>query len=146
MYGEVIVMADLLTVYVALDGADSVAAPGCRASMVRFHGSAEGSGFHGEILPGGVDTQTFRAGEPGRLSARYMLEGTDADGQPCRVFIENNGEAPEGAPWTTRPMIVTDSPSLRKTLDVPLRGSIEDAGEGRVTIHIFEDVGGAKEA
>ena len=93
------------------------------AGMVSFTGTVDCPNFHGVILPGGVDTQRMVDGHL-TLSARYMLEGTDADGNACRVFIENNGATDDPAqPMTTTPVIFTDSPALQWLETAALRGT-----------------------
>jgi len=84
--------------------------------MISFTGKANGEWFQGEILEGGIDTQVI--GKPGgrhTLSARYMLEGIDYEGNQCRIYIENNGDANKqwnDALFRTRPTIITNSKAL----------------------------------
>ena len=99
--------------------------------MVPFGGEAGGSLFHGRVIGTGVDTQTVVNGKA-TLSARYMLEGTDAEGNPCRIYIENQGNMETGL----RPMIVTDSPLLREWEESELFSTVESA-PGGVTLKIF---------
>lgn len=48
--------------------------------------------FEGTILPGAIDTQIIGSdGKLHTLSARYMVKGTDHTGEPCTIYIENNG-------------------------------------------------------
>ena len=100
--------------------------------MIPFTGTTEGPYFKGKTVGTGVDTQ--RIGEDGiaRLSARYMLEGTDAAGNACRIFIENEGSGQEGF----TPRIVTDSPLLKdwETADL---GATVDEIPGGVLVRIF---------
>ena len=102
--------------------------------MIPFDGEAAGPLFHGRIVGPGVDTQ--KIGKDGKplLSARYMLEGEDAAGTPCRIFIENQGS------WETgfRPMIVTDSPLLKDWETAALSATVEGA-PGGVTVRIFRN-------
>lgn len=104
-----------------------------QVNMITFGGRCDCDFFRGEILPGGVDTQLYLTGEPGRLSARYMLTGTDAAGTPTRLFIENNGEYDADGVCTTRPRILTDNPALAWLETLPLTGRIAGR-EGGVTI------------
>ena len=128
-------MNEILTVHVNIDGAFEVKGSESSVCMVAFSGTADGPYFRGTILPGGVDTQTRAAGCPARLSARYMLEGTDDTGKPCRLFIENNGEEIEGEMFT-KPLIVTDSSSLSWMEKAKLHGMVEGMPNG-VRIHIY---------
>ena len=89
--------------------------------MIPFSGEAAGPLFRGRILPGGVDTQKGPKDGNLFLSARYMLEGADADGNPCRLFVENQGRFGEGFV----PVIVTDSPLLRPLENERLSASVE---------------------
>ena len=66
------------------------------------------------------------------LSARYMLEGTDAAGNACRIFIENQGSWQEGF----TPRIVTDS-SLLKELETAELTATVDGIPGGVLVRIF---------
>ena len=128
---------EVLTIQVQITGATRVQGAHGEANLVSFTGQAEGPLFRGDILPGGVDTQRR---EEGRftLSARYLLEGTDAEGHPGRIFIENNGETTDlAAPMTTRPCVRTDCPSLQWLETADLRGTLEPRGPQAVCIHIF---------
>lgn len=80
----------------------------------------------------GVDTQ--RIGQDGktRLSARYMLEGQDAAGNACRIFIENQGSWEDGF----TPRIVTDSPLLKDWETADLGATVEGI-PGGVLVRIF---------
>ncbi len=129
---------EVLTIEVDLTGVEKVQGPGAEACMILFGGRATGEEFTGTILAGGVDTQVEYAGAPRTLSARYMLEGTDPEGNACRVFIENNGTADaDGRVTRTRPRIITDSPCLAYLQDADLEGSIEPR-EGGVLIRICQ--------
>ncbi|MCT2536114.1 DUF3237 domain-containing protein [Aquibacillus koreensis] len=84
--------------------------------MITFSGNVTGEYFEGEVLDGGVDTQVIsKSGNVHTLSARYMIEGTDFTGSPCKMFIENNGTATsnkEGILFRTYPKIITNSEAL----------------------------------
>ena len=79
----------------------------------------------------GVDTQTIENGGI-TLSARYMMEGKDAEGNPCRIFVENQGNGESGF----HPMIVTDSALLREWETAELSATVEGA-PGGVTVRIY---------
>lgn len=59
--------------------------------MIPFGGEASGEYFNGKVIGTGVDTQKIDPDGKIMLSARYMLEGTDAAGNACRIFVENQG-------------------------------------------------------
>ncbi|MBR4253775.1 MAG: hypothetical protein IKQ16_01670, partial [Lentisphaeria bacterium] len=90
-------------IHVILDQTLSVQGGKGSANMILFHGDLDTTFFKGEIQPGAVDTQ-----RSGSISARYILQGTDADGTPTKIFIDNsqvNG--------VLKPYVLTDNPKLR---------------------------------
>lgn len=99
--------------------------------MISFTGTVTGKYFEGIVLEGGVDTQIIgRFGDRHSLSARYMLEGKDYTGQPCKIYIENNGDLSQKQNtgfFRTSPKIITDSTALSF-----LNGSVL-VGEGHFT-------------
>ena len=125
-------MEKLLTIRVACQEPYSVQGGNMRVCMIPFTGEASGEFFSGHILGTGVDTQKFREGEPGTLSARYMLEGTDYTGTKCRIFIENSLYDENG--W--HPVIVTDSKALAAWEKENLIASV-DGIEGGVLVQVF---------
>lgn len=127
----------LFTVEVDLNECHTLKSSKGQVNMICFGGHCDCDFFHGEILPGGVDTQQCLAGEPGRLSARYMLVGTDDAGTPTRLFIENNGKYDADGVCVTTPRILTDNPRLAWLEDAPLTGRIQDR-EGGVTICFYK--------
>ena len=128
----------LFTIEIDLHENHMVISPGNTVNMVLFGGRCDCDFFRGEILPGGVDTQMYLAGAPGRLSARYMLAGTDASGTPTRMFIENNGEYDAEGTCITRPRILTDNPALTWLEQTPLTGRIAGR-EGGVTVLFYKE-------
>ena len=104
--------------------------------MIPFDGEADGPLFSGSVTGPGVDTQTIENGKV-TLSARYMLDGKDAEGNRCRIFIENRGN------WETgfHPVMVTDSPLLKGWEQSDLSATVEGA-PGGVTVKIFRTAAG----
>ncbi len=100
--------------------------------MIPFTGTAEGPYFCGKTVGTGVDTQRIGKDGIARLSARYMLEGQDAAGNACRIFIENEGSGQEGF----TPRIVTDSPLLKGWETEELAATV-DGIPGGVLVKIF---------
>ena len=83
--------------------------------MIPFKGSVDSGIFKGIVEPCGVDTQVVNAAHVRHMSARYMLTGTDADGNACHIYIENNGwfdDLNMSMPFHTVPTFRTDSPRL----------------------------------
>ncbi len=100
--------------------------------MIPFTGTTEGPYFKGKTVGTGVDTQRIGKDGIARLSARYMLEGQDAAGNACRIFIENEGNGQEGF----TPRIVTDSPLLKGWETEELSAAV-DGIPGGVLVKIF---------
>lgn len=129
-------MKEILTIQVCLEEIQDVKGQKFSARMIPFSGTAKGPYFQGKVLPHGVDTQRFLPGEKPRLSARYILEGQDYQGNPCRIFIENNGqEGPDGV-LRTCPALISDSPALGWLEEAELTGTVEGQDDG-VLIRIF---------
>ena len=113
-------------------------------AMIPFKGSASGPVFTGIVEPCGVDTQVVNAANVRHMSARYMLTGTDAEGRPAHIYIENNGwfdDADSTMPFHTVPFFRTDSPYLAPVLHRDGfigEGCVEEDG-----LHIrFYEIGG----
>ena len=118
-------MKIFLRISVALDGHYEVRnEDGEDRTMLLFHGTADGDYFQGEILPGGVDTQTQEKGGVRRLSARYILAGKDFNGDACRIFIENNGAVTTDGEIKTCPQLFTDSKALQFLEKMKLTGTV----------------------
>ena len=98
--------------------------------MVPFTAAASGPYFTGATIGPCVDTQKYEKDGKGFLSARYMLEGVDASGQKCRIFIENQGFGE----W--HPALVTDSALLGPWETAELRATVDPALEG-VTVRVY---------
>ncbi|MBQ6529183.1 MAG: DUF3237 family protein [Clostridia bacterium] len=98
----------ILNISVFVTRVQDVVSPRGTARMILFNGTCSGDYFTGTIDPGGVDTQYLDRNGSGTLSARYSLSGTDRDGRPARIFIENNARTGE----ETHPRVWTDSPCL----------------------------------
>ena len=128
----------LFTIEVDLHECHTLNSAKGQVNMITFGGRCDCDFFRGEILSGGVDTQRYLTGEPGRLSARYMLSGVDSEGAPTRLFIENNGETGEDGVCVTHPRILTDNPALAWLEDLPLTGRIQGR-EGGVTILFYKE-------
>ncbi len=95
--------------------------------MISFTGTAVGKYFNGTVIGSGVDTQKVsKADGTAFLSARYMLEGIDADGEKCRIFVENNGSPESGY----RPLIVTDSKALARLETAEMSAGIKNHENG----------------
>ncbi len=128
-----------LTITVICTATDEVVGNAGTRRMIHFTGEADCKNFKGKILDGGVDTQKIDDGKT-FLSARYILEGTDFEGNPCKIFIENNGEVKTGEQLITIPSVTTDSKALEYLETSALKGTIESWEKG-VIVHIFRTEG-----
>ncbi len=124
----------ILEIDVACKDAISVKGHGRDIVMIPFTGTASGPHFTGTVVGEGVDTQKISHDGGVFLSARYMLEGRDAEGKPCKVFIENQGSEETGF----HPLIVTDSEYLSRWEAASLVSTIEGK-PGGVLVMIYED-------
>lgn len=130
-------MEEILRVYVKIEESFIVNGQKTNVNMLHFSGYAESKYFKGNILPHGIDLQRGKVGQSMDLSARYMLEGVDCEGNKCRLFIENNGSNNEAGEMVTKPVIVTDSKVLAWMEDAEFTGSLSFEKE-MVVIHIFK--------
>lgn len=101
--------------------------------MIEFDAEADCEYFKGKTVAKSVDTQKYLASGEMGLSARYMLEGVDFKGLPCRIFIENNG--PDLMHCT--PKIVTNSEALSFLETDELCAEVTPAKMG-VTVKIYK--------
>lgn len=129
-------MKEILTILILITQAHHVEDGQKGVTMINFDGKAKSEYFEGEVLKGGVDTQTHWTKDSTTLSARYMLKGKDAEGNDCSVFIENNGCFCPSGDGTTTPRIITDSPVLNRFAKNPLVGKL-DFGDNKLTIRIY---------
>ena len=133
----------ILQVHIALDREHTVRleGPAGTVAMLPFTGRVEGELFSGEVLPGGVDTQITNQNQVRHMSARYMLAGRDYEGQPCHIFVENEGWFTNGdrpSPFLTVPRFLTDSKVLAPYLH---RNQFRGEGwheDGHLVIKFYE--------
>ena len=89
-------------------------------TMIPFRATVESELFTGETLPGAVDVQIENPAKSRNMCAKYMFKGTDGEGNPCLLFVENNSYlAPimRNEPFFDAcPMFLTDSPFLGEYL------------------------------
>lgn len=112
-------------------------------SMIPFSGWVESELFTGRILPGGIDVQVQNAAGFRHMCARYMFEGTDHTGTPCRLFVDNNGYfVPDQQPapmFRTCPTLMTDSAALAPYLEgAHFRAEGHPGKDGSLHILVFD--------
>ncbi len=125
-------MEKILEIHIVLEGEFSVHGKHTDIHMIPFTGKAESRYFCGRVVGSGTDTQKISKNGEELLSARYMLEGTDPDGEKCRIFVENSGSWKKGF----RPVIVTDSKALSWLEETELTAEVTNCGE-KVTVSIY---------
>ena len=110
-------MREILTININVTEVVELGGEAASVRMILFEGECNCPDvFVGKVLNGGVDTQITKNGMT-TLSARYMLEGVDCKGMPCRIFIENNGEAVVDGKLLTMPRIITSGSENIKWLE-----------------------------
>lgn len=123
----------LMKIQIRIKGSQYMEGHTKNVCMIEFDGTASGPYFNGEIIGAGVDTQKIEKDGPAFLSARYMLEGTDADNNPCRLFIENNGSDFDNC----TPTIYASSPLLADWETASLKAKVIPC-KGGVMIEIYK--------
>ena len=114
--------------------------PDGAVTFIPFTGRVDSPLFRGEIRPGAADVQTEKPGEARVLTARYLFRGTDAEGKPCSLYVENVGRLTgEGGPIRAVPAFLTDSECLARVLRGKRFRSEVHGAPGGVRIKIFEE-------
>lgn len=124
----------LLEIDVKITGYEAVESKRGKIAMIEFDASCECELFKGKSVSKGCDTQTIYNSGNMKLSARYMLEGVDCEGLPCRIFIENNGPSLD----LCQPKIVTNSEALSFLEIADLRANVVPTQSG-VCVKIYEE-------
>lgn len=111
-------------------------------TMIPFTGRVESELFTGEILPGAVDVQVENPAGSRNMCAKYMFQGTDREGNACRLFVENNGYFSkadrENAFFHACPRFITDSPALGDFLcQARFRSEVQSVEDG-IEIRIYD--------
>ncbi len=130
-----------IKVVLARDKISELEASNGKAKIIPFSGRVDSPLFSGEILPGAADVQMTNAAGVRHLCAQYMLQGVDSEGNPCRLFISNNGYFERDhrpKPFEACPTFLTDSPVLGPYLQgAHFRAEGHSSPEG-VNIRIFD--------
>ena len=131
----------LMTFEIDIDGGkiNGFSSPEGSVTFIPFTGRVQSPLFTGEIMPGAADVQTEKPGEARLLTARYLFRGTDGEGKPCSLYVENVGRVTgEPGPLKAAPSFMTDSPCLSAALRGRSFRSEVHGREGGVCILIFE--------
>lgn len=89
------------------------------AAIIPFDAEIESVLFTGKTLPGAADVQVTNAAGIRHMCAQYMFEGVDQNGEPCKLFVHNDGFFEPGgrpSPFHTCPTFLTDSKVLGEYL------------------------------
>lgn len=109
--------------------------------IIPFGGSVESELFTGTVLPGAADIQVTNAAGVRHMCARYMFEGTDCDGVPCHLFVDNNGYFERDhrpRPFEACPTFMTDSEALAPYLHGAHFRAEGHSTEAGVDIQIYD--------
>lgn len=123
---------EIFTFTIDIGSTTSVTGSTGKASMIHFGGASDCSNFKGKIVSDCVDTRLKFNGQIETLSARYILSGTDANGNPCKIYVENNGIDDNG--MVTEPTIITDNPDFAWVESAKLHGTV--SWSPKLTIHV----------
>lgn len=110
-------MEPIMIFHITITGSDvsHMEAGSGSAVIIPFTGYVESDLFTGRVLPGAADVQTVNAAGVRHMCAKYMFEGMDYTGSPCKLFVENNGYFERGStqvPFEATPTFLTDSEAL----------------------------------
>lgn len=115
--------------------------PGKKVTFIPFGGTVESELFCGTIRPGAADVQVTNAAGIRHMCAQYIFEGKDFNGNPCHLFVENNGYFERGSqprPFEACPTFLTDSPALAEYLESAHFRAEGWGRENGVDIRIFD--------
>lgn len=118
-------------------------------TIIPFTATVESPLFTGKTRPGACDVQVENPAGSRNMCAKYLFEGTDSEGNPCRLFVENNGylaEVMRNDPYFhAYPKFMTDSPVLGEYLSQQrFRSEVQGRGWG-VEIRVYDVLKNGKE-
>ncbi len=120
---------EVLRIKINIIGQNELGAKKNYFNMLMFEGECNCEYFKGKTLGGAVDTQHYFGEGIGTYSARYMLEGVDIEGKPCKIFVQNDGKHEHGFLPST-PKVYTDSEALHWLEETELVGRMDFAEDG----------------
>lgn len=124
---------EIFTFAISIGASDGVTGDTGKASMIHFSATSDCANFKGKTLYDCADTRLKFPGMVETLSARYIMEGTDAKGNSCKIYVENNGIDSNG--MVTEPIIITDCPDYAWIETAPLHGTV--SWDPDLTIHMW---------
>lgn len=112
-----------------------------RVAIIPFDATVESDLFTGKTLPGAADVQVTNAAGIRHMCAKYMFEGVDYTGVPCKLFVCNEGFfEPESRPkpFHACPRFMTDSQALTDYLHRAIFRAEGESGDDGLHIRIYE--------
>lgn len=127
---------EIFTFSIGIGASDNATgADGASASMINFTCKSDSNSktFNGKGVDNFADTRMKFEGQVQTLSARYIMEGTDDEGNECSIYVENNGI--DNGNMVTEPTIITDNPRWAWIETAPLHGTVSWSPD--LTIHMW---------
>jgi hypothetical protein len=137
--------AKIMTFNITIDRSQitSLETPTAKVRFIPFGGTVDSPYFRGRVMPGAADVQVTDASGVRHMCAKYIFEGTDAEGKHCRLYVENNGYFPKDAVkkdhFDATPKFITDSEYLNEILSRPVFRSEGWSHAKGVDIMIFDE-------
>lgn len=132
----------IFKVYADREDCSDMMCPYGGVSFIPFTATVESDLFTGRTLPGACDVQVENPAGSRHMCAKYMFRGTDKAGNPCHLFVENNGYlAPvmRNDPFFHAcPTFMTDSPLLGEYLSQHRFRSEVQGRDWGVEIRIYD--------
>ncbi|KAG4093487.1 hypothetical protein H8356DRAFT_1311825 [Neocallimastix lanati (nom. inval.)] len=99
---------------------------GAAVGKYGFNCFANNTVFTGDGVDYFVDTRYDFKGQPQALSARYIMEGVDEEGNKMKIYVQNDGLDDNGDNQNVRtePLIITDNPKWAWIETAPLHGTM----------------------
>ncbi|OUM63560.1 hypothetical protein PIROE2DRAFT_9839 [Piromyces sp. E2] len=127
-YNKKVLTVDVIPGGLGFDGFQGVEGTG--VAKLGFNCFANTTTFQGEGVDYFVDTRYIFSGQPQSLSARYIMEGVDDEGNKMKIYVQNDGLDDNGDNQNVRtePLIITDNPKWAWIETAPLHGNMTMEG------------------
>jgi len=98
---------------------------GTGVGKLGFTCNVNATDFKGYSVDNFVDTRYDVAGQAQGVSARYIIEGVDGEGNKMKMYVENKGTDlnADNLNISTEPIIITDNPKWAWIETAPLHGT-----------------------
>ena len=113
------------------------------AYFVPFQAEVKSRIFTGKTRPGACDVQTENLAKVRHMCDKYLFEGVDENGNPCKLFVQNDGwmnpANREDPFFQAVPTFITDSPALGEYLcQNRFRSEVASTGPSSLDIRIYD--------